>query len=249
MSGDGQDVSERTSALVRHSSWPGWIWALPLAVVLILAWLLFRHFAQAGTDITIAFADTHGMKVKGTNVEYRGLKIGSVTALSLTKNGDGIDATVTIDDRAGKFLRSGTRFWLSGAHPSLTNLSSLGALLSGPTIVMQPGTGEPARRFVALAHPPAFPAPQSAPAYYAVNFTGAVGGLSQGDTVTLRGFTVGEIRDVGFHYDSRDATLETPVTLALYPQGFRLRDPAALNAALARLVGAGLRARLDQDRR
>ncbi|MGH6875950.1 MAG: MlaD family protein [Rhizomicrobium sp.] len=247
MSADTGSGRTRTTAVVRRSSWPGWIWAIPIAVVLVIAWLLFRHFAQSGTDITITFPNAHGLKEKGSNVEYRGLKVGSVTGMSLTKNGGAIMVSATIDGSASKYLTTGTTFWLRGASPSLSNLSSLGAILSGPTIVMQPGPGPKTAHFAGLEHKPLFSSPHGAPVLYAVNFSGAVGTLTPGETVTLRGFTVGEVKDVGFHYNSQTGALATPVTVALYPEGFHLQNTTALNAAIAKLVGAGLRARLEQD--
>ena len=52
---------------------------------------------------------------------------------------------------------------------------------------------------------------------------------------------------IGFHYDPQTGALSTPVTLGLYRQGFHLQDDGALKSAIARLVGAGSRARLGQE--
>ncbi|HEY6578775.1 MAG TPA: MlaD family protein [Rhizomicrobium sp.] len=247
MSADDRTGGARTVAATRRSAWPGWIWAIPIAAVLVVGWLLFRNFVEGGTDITITFADAHGLREKGSNVEYRGVKIGSVTGIALNETGSGVVVSANIDGSASRYLTAGTLFWLNGAKPSISDLSSLGAVLSGPTIVMQPGPGAKTTRFSGLAYKPLFSRPQGAPVLYAVEFSGAVGALAPGDTVTLRGFTVGEVRQIGFHYDTQSGALATPVTLALYPQGFHLEDDAALTTAIAKLVGEGLRARLGQD--
>ena len=94
----------------------------------------------------------------------------------------------SIDNEAAKFLTTGTRFWLRGANPSLSNLSSLGSLLSGPTIVMDPGPRQARaqlRRPRAGAHRPA-----GRPLLYEVILGSEAGSLAGGDPVTLRGFTV-----------------------------------------------------------
>ena len=237
----------------RISRWPGWIWAIPVAALLIVGWLAIRALANGGTDITITFADAHGISPGDSKIVYRGMAVGKVTAVSLGKGGHDVVIRANIDEAAENLLRKGTRFWLRGAHPSLTNLSSLGAVLSGPTIVMQPGTGKPATRFAGLAHKPAVTGDHGTPQFYAVTFKGAVGALSAGDAVKLRGFTVGQVLSVGFGYDARTGKLSSPVTLALYPSRFHIhhakapQSDAALRAAVSALIAKGLRARLERS--
>src|SRR6185437_4301789 len=102
-----------------------------------------------------------------------------------------------IDDSATKFLRTGTRFWLKGANPSLSNLSSLAAVLSGPTIELEPGPGTKSTHFMGLEHQPIGPIGSERPVLYEVSFGGDVGSLKSGDPVKLHGFTVGEVRQIG----------------------------------------------------
>ncbi|MGH7938052.1 MAG: MlaD family protein, partial [Bryobacteraceae bacterium] len=84
-------------------------------------------------------------------------------------------------------------------------------------------------------------------------FHGEVGGLMPGDPVKLRGFPVGEVKTIGFHYDMKTDTIETPVTLALYPSLFHFegakqpKSAEVLKTALGQLVAKGLRANLDRD--
>jgi paraquat-inducible protein B len=237
-----------------HESWrPGWIWAVPIAALGIGAWLLIRFLTQGGTDITISFPNVHGINSGGTQVEYRGMTVGTVESVALSKNGTSVEVQANIQDSAAKFLTTGTLFWLRGANPSLSNLSSLGAVLSGPTIVMEPGPGKSTTEFTGQTHVPVVPLNSGPPALFRVNFDGDVGGLSVGDAVKLRGFTVGEIKSVGFHYDSQTDRIDTPVTLALYPSLFHPQaskqpaNPAALKSVISHLVADGWRASLDRD--
>lgn len=240
-------------AETRSSWWPGWIWSVPIAALAIGAWLLIRFLAQGGTDITIIFTDAQGVKPKDTSIEYRGMAVGSVTGVALGKDGRVVEVSATIQDSASKFLRKETIFWLRGVNPSLGNLSSLGAILSGPTIVMEPGPGEETKVFKGLGRKPAVPRGQGAPVVFAVSFRGNVGELSAGDAVKLRGFTVGEVDQIGFHYDVNTDEIETPVTLALYPSLFHIRGGApaegagGFEAALGQLVSQGLRANLERE--
>ncbi len=245
--------TDRARARVTRSRWPGWIWAVPIAALMIVAWLGFRALASGGEDITIRFDNAHDLKEKNTDVVYRGTKVGSVTSVALSDDGKGVDVAATIDKNAAKLLTIGTRFWLRGASPSVSNLSSLGAVLSGPTVVMEPGPGDHTTHFSGLARQPIAPAGDNQGQTYLVSFDGAVGSLKVGDPVTLRDFTVGEVKSLGFAFDAKTGRLSTPVTVALYPALFHIENGAgaapgaALSRAVATLIGQGMRARLDRE--
>lgn len=248
----------RTRAQVRRGWWPGWIWAIPIAAVLLVGWWLLRAVFSGGENITITFDDVHGMKKNDTKVKYRGMQVGEVTKLELSKNGETVVATAQIQDAAAPFLTSSTQFWLQGAKPSLADPASLGSVLSGPTLIMEPGPGKKTDHFVGMAYRPVITGAHGPPDLYAVSLPGAVGGLSPGEPVKLRGFTVGDIKEIGFHYDPASGAIETPVTLALYPELFHIAPgqgsngqasdgTAALKTAVADLIQKGLRARLERD--
>ena len=50
---------DRVHAGVRHGWWPGWIWAIPVAALLIVIWLGTRALLAGGTDITIQIGRAH----------------------------------------------------------------------------------------------------------------------------------------------------------------------------------------------
>lgn len=243
---------ERVEAGVHHGWWPGWIWAIPIAALLIVIWLGARALFAGGTSVTIRFNDTHQMKKENTDVVMRGVQVGHVTDIELNGDGTGVLVTASIDDGAAKFLTTGTRFWLQGANPSLTNLSSLGSLLSGPTIVMDPGPGKSSKSFVGLEQQPLAPV-TARPLLYEVTLGSEAGSLAGGDPVTLRGFTVGEVRAVGFAYDPGTGELSTPATLAIYPSLFHAKgmstapNATQVSAEIALLIGKGLRAQLARN--
>ncbi|HEY3663281.1 MAG TPA: MlaD family protein [Chthoniobacterales bacterium] len=246
-------TSSEVKAATKHSWWPGWIWAVPLAAFGIGVWLLVRFLTQGGTDITITFEDAYGISAGDTVIKYRGTKVGSIESVDLSQDGKGVKVEATIKDSAKQFLTTGTLFYLRGAQPSLSNLSSLGSVLSGPTVVMEPGPGKKTKHFQGLEKKPEIPRQHGPPVLFRVHFDGAVGDLKEGDAVKLRGFAVGEVKETGFHYDAETGKIRTPVTVALYPTLFQIehaaaKDPAAaLQAALKHLVEEGLRASLDRE--
>ncbi len=239
-------------ARVRRRWWPGWIWAVPLAVLIIVGWLGVRALFTGGTEITIRFEDAHGVQKNNTNVEYRGTKIGQVTGVALSKRGEASVVSASIDHSAAKFLTSGTRFWLRGASPNLSDPSSLTALLSGPTIIMEPGPGEKRTSFSGLAERPISPSANAAAVLYEIPLRKAHS-VKPGDPVTFHGMTVGEVTSVGFAFNPATGQVSIPATVALYPPLFHLenvgdpRSPAALRAAVGGLLERGLSARIDQD--
>jgi paraquat-inducible protein B len=193
------------------------------------------------------------MKKQNTDVVLRGTHVGHVTDIKLTEDGAAVLVTASIDEEAVKFLRSGTRFYLKGAQPTLSDLSSIGSLLSGPSIVMVPGPGGKATHFIGLERKPIAPSATERPILYEISAGGDAGSLGGGAPVILRGFTVGEVRDVGFTYDPATGAISTPATLALYPSLFHIQGSGArptsaeIAAEIARLVAQGMRARLTRS--
>jgi paraquat-inducible protein B len=239
-------------AEVRRGWWPGWIWGIPVAAFVVVGWLGVRTLVSGNENITIRFEDAHDLKSDST-VVFRGATIGHVTQVTLAGDGNGVIVTAAIDDRATRFLTLGTRFWLRGANPTLTDLSSLQGLLSGPSIVMDAGPGARTRSFVGLDRKPVSPSVQAQVVLYAISFKDSVGALKAGDPVELYGFTIGEVRSVGFSYDPTTGEVSMPGTLAVYPSLFHIRgvpdpvSPAKLTAAVGDLIQKGMRARLAQQ--
>ncbi|WP_433696078.1 MlaD family protein [Paraburkholderia phenoliruptrix] len=248
--------ARRSEAQVRRSAWPGWIWAVPIAAFAVTGWLGVRAFVREGATVTVSFDNAYGMKPDDTIVTLRGVKVGAVSQIALAPDGQHVQAELRIDRAEKKYLRSGTKFFLRGAHVDLSDPASMKAMLSGPEIVMDPGSGEPASHFDGLDRRPAL-APGHGPIVtYLVRFDGAVGELKNGAKVQLRGFDVGTVTSVRLNYDARTGALSTPVQIALNPSqlGIGGAPPPAngdwrplVDGMLGRLVSTGLRARLSQD--
>jgi paraquat-inducible protein B len=239
-------------AIARRSRWPGWIWAVPIAAVAIVLWLLLRSISSRGIDVTVVYNDAAGMQPGDTRVMYHGLQVGKVASVALASDDWHVIAHLDIDRQLAPKINTGTRFVLEGAHPSLSDISSLRALIAGPTIVMVPGPGKPATRFIGTEGGPHETLAVSLP--YLVSFDGAVGQLKPHAPVMLRGFTVGEVTSVGLSVDPQTGRISTPVLLALDPTRFHLTGPPppdgdwkpVLDETLEKLIGQGLRASLTR---
>lgn len=239
-------------AIARRSWWPGWIWAVPIAAVAIVLWLLLRSISSRGIDVTVTYNDAAGMQPGDTRVMYHGVEVGRVTSVALASDDWHVVVHLDIDRQLAPKINTGTRFVLEGAHPSFSDISSLRALIAGPTIVMVPGPGKPALRFIGTEGGPHETLAVSLP--YLVSFDGAVGQIKAHAPVTLRGFTVGEVTSIGLSVDPQTGRIATPVLLALDPTRFHLTGPPPsdgnwkpiMDATLAKLIGEGLRASLTR---
>jgi paraquat-inducible protein B len=237
-------------SIVRRSWWRGWIWAVPIAALAVVLWLLLRSISSRGIDVTVIYGDAAGMQAGDTKVMYHGVQVGKVDSVALASDDWHVVVHLHIDRQLAPKINTGTRFILEGAHPSLSDVSSLTALISGPSIVMVPGPGKPTRRFIGTEGGPRLTLRVSLP--YLVSFDGAVGQLKRHAPVMLRGFTVGEVTSVGLSIDPNTGRIATPVLLALDPTRFHLTGAAPadgdwkpiMDATLSRLVAAGLRASL-----
>lgn len=247
-----ENPPERTVARVHKNRWPGWIWAVPLAAVGTVIWLVVRAWSAHGVAVTVTFENAAQMKAGTTDVIYRGIVIGEVSGVSLAEDGSKAIARLRIHDEEKKYLRTGTRFYLEGAAVSLSDPGSLKAILAGPTIQMLPGGGMPSRSFVGIAG--AAPMRLTVAIPYRINFDGAIGDLKAGAPITLRAFEVGEVLSVDMSIDSHDGSIQTTAEVALDPLRFHFKGVKSvadwtpvMNAALKSLVANHLRARLSQS--
>jgi paraquat-inducible protein B len=246
---DAPTQPRRTIAAVQKSWWARWIWSVPIAAAGIAVWLLVR---DRGIDATVIFDEAAGMD-GGTKVVQRGIDVGTVRRVELAPDGWHVIAQLNLDKSIGQFLRSGTRFYLEGAHPSLTNLASLKAIVTGPSIVLVAGPGGAARQFKGMMGPVRDPLAVSFPCL--VKFSGPVGQLKAGAPVTLLGFTVGEVASVQLNTDAAAGRISAVVMFMLDPTRFHIQGNTArvadwgglMNITLRQLVQQGLRARLRQD--
>jgi paraquat-inducible protein B len=184
----------RTLARETHSRWPGLVWSLPLAALLVVGYLGLQALAHRGVEVTVTFDSAADAKPGDTQVVYKGLSIGRVTKVVLSNDRKHVDMTLRLDPSTKPLLRAKTQFWLVGAKPSLTDLNSLKAALAGVTIGMAPGDGAPTRSFRGTEEPPVI-APDTPGTSYQLT-SSQVGAARAGASVYYHGLEVGKVTDV-----------------------------------------------------
>lgn len=251
MSTSENNPPPRTQAERRKGRGPGWIWAIPIAAVAIVGWLLVREFASGGVKVTVTVPEAPGVEAKNTKVTDRGVKIGQVSGVALAKDGSHVTIQLSIDDAQKGAFTTGTKIYVEGVAADFADPSTLKSIIAGPTVAIQPGPGKPQRDFAGIIGEPP---PELAVALpYRAIFTGDAGSLKIGAKVTLHGFTVGKVDDRTLTIDPQSGNVATDVVLLLDPTKFGLgQKPAnddwspALNHTLATLIQHGFRAQLTQ---
>jgi paraquat-inducible protein B len=100
--------------------------------------------------------------------------------------------TLRLDPHEGAALNTATQFWLIGAKPSFSDLSSLRAAVAGLSIGMAPQTGgTPTTHFVGLQEPPAITPGTKGARYFLKSTT--LGSVQTGASILYRGQEIGKI--------------------------------------------------------
>jgi len=185
-------VPELPKARTIRSRWPGLIWAVPIAALMIVGFLGVRGLFNRGIDVVVTFTSASGVTPGDTKVIVQGVQAGHVESVRVAEDGLHVDVTLRLDPRERGALNTATQFWLVGGTPSLTDLSSLKAALAGATIAMAPGVGgEPTTHFVGLPETPVI-APGTKGTRYVLE-SRTVGSIQPGGSILYRGEEIGKV--------------------------------------------------------
>lgn len=189
------------------SNWSA-IWVLPLIALMIGGWLGWRAYNEAGIEIQVTFETGEGLQAGKTEVIYKGMSIGKLTALELDDSGEqrGVRATLEMDKRVEHQLLSNTRFWLVKPSVSLAGITGLETLVSGNYIAASPGDGEPARKFTALIEPP--PLADTAPGLHLTLKAERLGSLNRDSPVFYKQIQVGRVKSYALLEDQNQVEVK-----------------------------------------
>lgn len=130
------------------------VWVVPLVALAVGGWMMVRELKDRGPEIAIEFADGSGVTADKTELDYKGVSVGRVTAVELKPALDGVVVRVRLNKTAAGIAREGALFWVVHPEISLTGVRGLDTLLTGPRLNVRPGRGAPAERFVGLERTP-----------------------------------------------------------------------------------------------
>ena len=169
------------------------VWAVPVLAALVAGYLVYDRFQEFGPNITIKFKDGSGLRTGQTPLKYRGVPIGEVTAVELSKDQQYVLAKATLQRSAAGIARTGSIFWIVRPEVGIGNITGLGTVMSGPEIQVLPGNGAPKTEFVGLDNAPAILEHNG---LHVVLRTSRLGSLKHDSPVYYRGIEVGAVQDV-----------------------------------------------------
>ncbi len=162
---------------------------------------------QAGVDIQVRFESGDGIQANKTEVLYKGISVGKVTDLHVSKDIKGVVATIEIKKEAQEYLSKDTRFWL--VKPRVPWLASpawkpgLRRLHRGRS-----GEGREGRTLLHRVEGAATPS-DKLPGLHLTLKADRLGSLEQGSPVFYRQIQVGQVKSFQLGDDQR--TIEIKV--------------------------------------
>jgi paraquat-inducible protein B len=176
---------------------PGLVWAVPLAALLVVAYLGINAWAHRGEVITVTFNRAADARPGDTKVLYQGVEAGHLLKIVPNKDGRRLDFVIRLRPEAAAGLNTNARFWLIGASPNLSDLSSLRAVVSGVAIGYAPGTGgTPTTTFEGLDKAPTVLPGDRGTRYLLDAHT--LGSIREGSVLLFHGQSIGKVTDVQF---------------------------------------------------
>ena len=188
-------------AKIRRRRWHvSVIWVVPVVAAIVAGYLVYGRLQELGPEITITFKDGDGVKGGQTEVRYRGVPIGEVTAVDLSDGAEHVVVQARLRRSAASITRDGSVFWIVRPEVGPASISGLRTVFTGPYIQVLPGTGRPKTEFVGLDRPP--PALERG-GLKVILAAAHLSSLGTGSPVYYRGIQVGSVTDTEL---SRDAT-------------------------------------------
>lgn len=181
----------------RRTIWPNLVWIIPIAALLVVGFLGIRAIINRGEVVTVTFDKAAGAKPGQTKVLYQGIEAGQLVKIVPNADGRRLDFHLRLVPAAKNGLNSNARFWLIGADPNFSDLSSLKAVVSGVAIGYAPGEGgTPADTFGGLDHAPLI-LPGDKGTRYTLHAR-SLNSIHEGSIVLFHGQPIGKVIQVQF---------------------------------------------------
>ncbi|WP_207888370.1 PqiB family protein [Pseudomonas sp. 30_B] len=130
--------------------------APPITKVRRFALFDSEEVAHAKGKMIELHADTADGLKEGTVLRYKGLEVGRVEQVELSKDLSGVQLKARLTRAEDSIARQGTRFWVVGPEVGLNGVSNLGTIVSGQYIEVLPADkpGQAQTAFTLLAGQP-----------------------------------------------------------------------------------------------
>jgi len=180
---------------------------VPIAAALVGFSMVMQNWLSAGPQITVSFETAEGLEANKTQVKYKNVVIGQVTAINLSEDHTRVIATVDLDQHAEPFTREDTKFWVVRPRIGASGVSGVDTLLSGAFIGADAGRAEETRReFLGLEAPP--PVTFGAEGKQFTLRSDNLGSLGVGSPLYFRRLQVGQVISFGLADDGKGVQVQ-----------------------------------------
>jgi paraquat-inducible protein B len=218
------------------------IWFVPFFAAAAAAWLVYESVQKSGPVIIIDFSDGSGLLANQTVLRYRGVRVGEVRSVGLTKDAQHVEVTARLDQSAVGLAREGALFWVVRPEVSAGGLSGLETIVSGSYIQIQPGKGAPQKKFKGVEEGPST---ESVEDGLQLTLTAPdAGSIASGSPIYYRGIEVGSVQQLTLSDDANSILIHAaihPNFASLVHSNTRFWNAGGINVDL-KLFGIKLRA-------
>jgi len=175
------------------------MWGVTAVALVVSIGLALWNQKPAGPTITIRFEQGHGLRA-GNQLQHRGIEVGTVSAVELVDDEQGVAVQVELLAAAAKLARHGSEFWVVRPRVSLSKVTGLDTVVGARYIEVQPGppNSDVQFKFDGLETPLSLS--DSEAVEIEIRFEDG-NGLAIGDEVQHRGIVVGEVTSVDLNVE------------------------------------------------
>jgi paraquat-inducible protein B len=179
--------------VIKKMRWPfPIVWIVPLAAAVLAGYFLYERHRQQGKEISIEFPDGNGIIAGQTQMLVHGISVGEVKSIELSEDHQHAIAHVRLNQADAFIAKKGTLIWVVRPQLSLSNISGLNTLVSGPYIEALPGEGDEETHFYGRLNPPVL----IGSGIRIILHGERLEHISPDSPLTYRGIQVGEVQDI-----------------------------------------------------
>lgn len=168
------------------------VWLVPIVAALIGLSMVVHNALSAGPAIVVSFQTAEGLEANKTQVKYKNVIIGLVSAIDLSEDRSHVEVTLQLNRAAKPFTAQDSRFWVVRPRVGAGGISGVDTLLSGAFIGADAGSSETlVKNFIGLETPPPVTYGQRGRRF--TLHTEDLGSLDIGSAVYYRRIPVGQV--------------------------------------------------------
>ncbi|WP_109513071.1 intermembrane transport protein PqiB [Pseudomonas ovata] len=183
------------------------VWLVPIVAGLIGLSMAVHDWLNIGPKITVSFQTAEGLEANKTQVKYKNVVIGMVTAIELSEDRSHVQATIELNNSAGPFTRVDSQYWVVRPRIGAHGVSGVDTLLSGAFIGADAGSAEQTKdTFIGLETPPPITFGEKGKRF--ILHTDDLGSLDIGSPIYYRRIQVGQVVGYNLSEDGKGVDIQ-----------------------------------------